>query len=116
MRPKKKLAPDNPEQVIREALKRFLELRGWYVKIIHGGMYLSGMPDLYCTHRRYGIRWVEVKLPGMEGSRFTTAQHEEFPKLSENGTPIWILTAATEYEYRKLFEKENWFEYYLQKM
>jgi hypothetical protein len=78
-------------------------------------MYQSGFPDLYATHAKYGCRWIEVKLPGMKKSRFTKAQMTEFPKLVNNGTPIWILTGATEYEYRKLFQPCNWMEYTLLK-
>lgn len=82
-------------------------------------MYQSGFPDLYCTHPKYGIRWIEVKLPNMKGSVFTPAQLKEFPKLASHGTLIWIITAATNTEYRKLFIrdpvsgrlKDNWFEY-----
>lgn len=104
-----------PEDKIRDNIKKFLEGLGWYVKIIHGGKYQDGLPDLYCTHRKYGIRWVEVKLPGMKGSSFTKSQKVTFPKLSDNGTPIWVLTAPTETEYAKLFKQENWFEYFMLK-
>lgn len=89
--------------------------RGWYIVIMHGSLYQQGIPDLFCTHRRFGIRLVEVKLPNMKGSRFTNAQNKVFPELSDNGAGIWILTGATESEYKKLFMPENWFEYYLMK-
>ena len=78
----------------------------------HGNMYQCGFPDIYATHSRYGIRWIEVKLPEMKGSKFTPAQHEHFPKLLANGTRIWVLTAATEFEYNKLFSPCN-LPYYL---
>lgn len=72
-----------------------------------------GFPDLYCTHVNYGPRWVEVKLPNMQGSRWTIAQKEEFPKLHNNGSPIWILTGATPEEYKKLFEPANFLYYFV---
>lgn len=78
-------------------------------------MYSAGFPDLFATHKKYGPRWIEVKLPGMIGSAFTPAQLEEFPKLANNGAPIWILTGATESEYKKLFMPENWFQYFVMK-
>lgn len=102
-----------PEEIIRDDLRDFLQLRNWIVRIVHGGAYQSGFPDLYCTHKKYGIRWIEVKLPEMEGSRWTKAQLKWFPIFSANGTPIWILTGATEREYKKLWEPENWFDYML---
>jgi hypothetical protein len=79
--------------------------------VIHGDANNMGWPDLYITHKRYGGRWVECKLPEMRGSKFTAAQLEWFPKMSANGTGIWILTAATETEYEKLFKPQNWYHY-----
>lgn len=116
MQPKNPKLKDDPEARVQEQIKTFLELRKWLVKPTHGGMFQAGFPDLYCTHIKYGVRWVEVKLPEMKGSRFTNAQKEWFPKLSANGTPIWILTGATESEYRKLFEAENWLYYFMMKL
>jgi hypothetical protein len=92
-----------------------LQRYGWIVKIIHGSALQSGLPDLYCTHQKFGPRWIEVKLPNMDGSRWTSEQKKWFPILSSNGTPIWVLVAATESEYRKLFQPENWLEYFLLK-
>lgn len=115
MQPKRLPPKRGPEDKLQAAWKTFLEARGWYVKSTHGGMFQSGFPDLWITHRDYGGKWVEIKLPHMKGSRFTKAQKECFPKLAENGTPIWILTTVCEQEYKKLFDFEegNWMEYFL---
>jgi len=91
-----------------------LRSKGWYVKRIPGTMYLSGMPDLYASHSSYGPRWIEIKVP--EQYSFTGAQMDNFPKLAANGTPIWILVAATEEEYQKLFQEANWFQYFMPKL
>lgn len=104
---------ERPEHKIQKEITNMLVLRGWLVKPTHGDQYQSGFPDLYCTHSRYGSRWVEVKLPGMKGSRFTSAQMEWFPKFCANGSGVWILTGATETEYQKLFKNFNWWEYTL---
>lgn len=85
------------------------------MKVVHGSMLQSGFPDLFATHVNYGPRWIEVKLPDMKGSHFTGAQLREFPKFVKAGSPIWILTAATEMEYRKLFKPSNWLEYLMLK-
>lgn len=98
-----------PEEKILQAITEFLKLRDWFVKRTHGNMYQSGFPDLYCTHKSYGPRWVEVKNP-LKYS-FTPAQRETFPLLAANGTQIWILTAATEEEYQKLFKRGNWWHF-----
>ena len=39
-----------------------MEKRGWFVKIITASLYLSGMPDLYASHRVYGPKFIEVKV------------------------------------------------------
>jgi hypothetical protein len=88
-----------------------LLIKGWYVKSTHGNMYQSGFPDLFACHSRYGQRWVECKLPEGKGSRFTDAQMEDFPKLCANGSGVWIITAATDFEYQKLFRPPNWYQY-----
>lgn len=102
---------NQPELKLRNKIREKLILEGWYVKIIHGNAYQSGLPDLYATHSRYGMRWIEVKLPNMKGSKFTPTQEIEFPKLSANGTPIYILTSDSDEEIRKLNGRQNWMQY-----
>jgi hypothetical protein len=100
-----------PEYDIQKALISYLTLKGWLVRELHGDANNYGWPDLYACHRQFAIRWIEVKLPNMKGSKFTSAQMEWFPKMSANGTGIWILTAATDHEYSKLFQPANWYHY-----
>lgn len=107
----KKHGKSGPEAIIQRDVITLLLQKGWYVVVIPGSKYLSGMPDLYATHSRYGSRLIEVKLPGMVGSKFTPAQLEKFPKLAANGSGIWIITAATESEYNLLFKRQNWWMY-----
>lgn len=105
-RPKIKSYKDGPERKIQEAVISMLQRQGWFVKETHGNMFSSGFPDLFASHSRYGMRWIEIKCP--TGSSFTTAQMEDFPKFSANGAGIWVLTAATESEYLKLWLEPNW--------
>lgn len=98
-----------PEAIVQANLIKLLRYKGWFVKETHGNMFQSGFPDLFCCHSRYGQRWVEVKLP--KGSKFTAAQLEDFPKICANGSGVWVLIAATEHEYCKLFDKYNWYLY-----
>lgn len=100
-----------PEEIIQTALIKFLEDRGWFVKSTHGNVFQFGFPDLYATHKLYGPRWIEVKNP--LAFAFTPAQLVDFPKFTENGTKIWILVAATNEEYQKLFKEPNWYYYFL---
>lgn len=74
----------------------------------HGNLYQKGFPDLYCVHEIHKQRWIEVKQPVKYS--FTVAQRENFPIISKVAG-IWILTAATEYEYEKLFQVPNWYQY-----
>ncbi len=108
----KKFSPrKGPEAKIQAAIVRRLTLEGWYVMVTHGNMFQSGFPDLYATHSRYGPRWIEVKNP--LSFKFTPAQMECFPKLSANGTRIWILVSDSDEEYAKLFQEANWYMYLL---
>jgi hypothetical protein len=50
-----------------------------------------------------------VKNP--EKYSFTPAQLETFPMFGAKGIGIWVLVAATEAEYRKLFGPANWYTY-----
>ena len=101
-----------PEAIIQEKIIKMLMLKGWLVVKTHGNIYQSWFPDLYCTHYEYGVRWIEVKV-SYETCKFTRAQNEMFPKFVANGTPIWILTAATELEYKKLFSRMNLMYYFM---
>jgi hypothetical protein len=95
-----------PERVIQDNIIKMLKGYDWFVKETHGNMFQSGFPDLYAFHQSYGQRWIEVKNP--ENYKFTPAQLEWFPKFSAHQCGIWILVAATEEEYRKLFKPANW--------
>lgn len=100
------------ESKIQDEISKMLRHKGWYVKNLHGSQFQSGMPDLYCTHSKYGPRMVEVKRPNMKGSHFTPAQKEVFPKLIANGTPVWILMGDSDYQYAKLFKPCNFHSVY----
>jgi hypothetical protein len=106
--PKKK---HGPEAKIQDDIIKMLRMYGWFVKATHGNMYQSGFPDLFACHYKYGHRWIEVKDPNRGGDIFTAAQHEIFPKLAANGSGVWVLVAATEKEYDKLFNRQNWYMY-----
>ncbi len=105
MRIKSVKKPEDLEAKIQGDLVKYLRERGWFVKETHGNMYQQGLPDLYCIKRRYGTRWIEVKRPTKY--KFTPAQWDDFPRMLAEGAKIWILTAATEAEYQKLFKPMN---------
>ena len=94
------------EKDIQNELITYLEDRDWFVRATHGNLFSSGWPDLYCFHRKYRQRWIEVKKP--VGYILTGAQIDVFHKMSSVGCGIWILTAATEHEYLKLWQPPNW--------
>lgn len=114
MEPKKLRPRKGPEAKIQDEIIKFLTLRKWLVMQTHGNIYSFGFPDLYATNYIHGPRWIEVKNPLKY--EFTPCQLEFFPKLSSHGTRIWILTAATEEEYAKLFQPPNWHVYLLGKL
>ena len=85
----------------------FLEEKGWLVEKMHGNAFQKGIPDLYCWHPGLGLhRWIDVKLPS--GSDLTKAQCQKWPKWERWGLGIWIMKAASEEEYQKLFSPPNW--------
>lgn len=98
-----------PEAKIQEAIINALLIRRWYVKETHGNLYQSGFPDLFCTHIKYGHRWVEVKNP--KHFVFTPAQMLTFPLLVANGSGVWVLVGPEDSEIDKLFKPCNWFTY-----
>lgn len=94
---------------IRTKIIKALTLRGWYCKITHGNAKMSGIPDIFTCHRRFGQRWLEVKKP--KGSRLTDPQYNVFHLLGTKNIGIWILTSDTDYEINKLQGPMNWYNY-----
>jgi|TARA_R110000824_G_scaffold44833_4_gene130189 Holliday junction resolvase len=94
---------NRPEAKIEREIKKYLEARGWYVRHIE----VPGMPDIFATHKQFGMRWIEVKLPQMKGSKFTKRQKEEFPKLILHGAQIYIITEASASQYKMLFNVDD---------
>lgn len=103
------------EAQIQADIIRYLEARGWFVKPVPSTAKSAGWPDLYCFHIMHNERWVEIKKPNMEGSRFTRYQIREFARMVRAGVGIWILTAATDSEYKKLFRPQNYSSYLMRK-
>jgi Holliday junction resolvase len=100
---------EHPEKKIEQDIMEALRQRGWFVKKMHGSIYQAGFPDLFACHSEIGVRLIEVKLPGMVGSRFTRAQIKEFGAISRHGCGIWILTSVV--DILKLAEPANWTHY-----
>jgi hypothetical protein len=100
---------DTPERKIQDAIICYLRNLGWFVMESHGNLYMNGWPDLYATHSSYGARWIEVKNP--DAYSFTPAQLDTFPKMCSNGSGVWVLGAANDDEYHKLFNPPNWYIY-----
>lgn len=116
MEPVKFRGGKGPEAKIQAQFIRFLEERGWHVERMIGVSGASnrgqqvGIPDLFIMHPKFGQRWVDLKNPGKY--EFTKAQKQKWPIWEKYGCPIWIITAATEEEYDKLFQPCNWRKYW----
>lgn len=103
-----------PEYGIQHEIVTFLRERGWYVERlvggeVRGGAVQSGLPDLFACHKKFGFRFIEVKYE--DSFRFTKAQKWKFPLLMEHGCGIWVLTAATDEQYNRLFQTPNLWDY-----
>lgn len=97
------------EYGIQQEVIRFLKLRGWHVERLIGVGWQFGLPDLFICHKKFGIRFVEIKNEDKFG--FTKAQRWKFPLLMGNGCGIWVLTEATEEQYDRLFKEPNLWDY-----
>ena len=110
MKPPKIRAAHGPEYGIQREIINFLRVRKWHVERIVGIGWQFGLPDLYIAHPQWGQRWLEVKNDGEY--TFTKAQKIKFPILASFGVGIWIMTAATEEQYERLFKEPNWRDYW----
>lgn len=99
-----------PEYSIQRNFVKFLEDRRWLVERMIGNVYQTGIPDLFIAHKKYGTRFLDIKNP--VSYNFTGAQRLKWPLWDSFGIGIWIITAATEEEYQKLFLPPNWREYW----
>jgi hypothetical protein len=107
----KKIRPKHgPEWYIQRDVTGFLRARGWWVERTHGNLYMKGFPDLYAAHPKFGQRWIDVKNP--VAWEFTKAQCQKWPVWDRFKIGIWIIVAATEEEYDKLFKEPNWRDYW----
>lgn len=99
------------EKRIRDKeIRPLLKDLGWWVEVTHGNKYMRGFPDLYLTHPRHGIRWVDVKVEG--DYEYTDAQRDKWPIWHTFGTGIWIMTAGTLEQVERLFKAPNWLDYW----
>lgn len=105
-----KRAKHGPEWFIQQDLIKFLDARGWLVERMIGNAYQMGIPDLYCHHPKWSYRWIDVKQPNKYS--FTKEQKRKWPEWEQKGVGIWILTAANQEEYDKLFAPPNWRDYW----
>lgn len=98
------------EWYIQEDLREFLETRGWMVERIIGNALQMGLPDLYAHHPTWDGRWIDVKVAGAYS--FTKAQRKKWRYWEKFNCGVWILTAADETEYAKLFGPANFRDYW----
>ncbi len=104
-----KLNTRDEEAMIQHAIIKELKFHDWFVKPTHGSMFSSGFPDLYCSHSRYGSRWIEVKCPHRTGrSAFTSAQLETFPLMCAHGAGVWVASTHIEIEKFIVTQPCNW--------
>jgi len=94
-----------PEHGIQKDVIRFLEVRGWHTERMIGNAFQSGIPDLYCYHKEWGERWIDIKNP--VSYSYTKSQRRKWPIWEAAGIGVWIIVAATEEEYDKLFKTPN---------
>ena len=97
-----------PEWHIQKDVIRFLGARGWNVEHTHGNLYQTGFPDLLRCAQTMGH-----PLDRLQAAQAVIQLHEgrykqKWPAWEAYGIGIWILTAATQAEYDKLFAVPTW--------
>ena len=100
-----------PESLVVDAITMYMKARDWLVMKTHGNKFQSGFPDLFTAHRKYGVRWIEVKLPTRGKNPFTEAQLGTFAEFTAKGVGVWVLVAGTKKEYEKLWKPANWYQF-----
>lgn len=99
-----------PEWYIQRDLIEYLQTRSWLVERMIGNAYQVGIPDLFAHHIKWGSRWIDVKVKNRY--TFTPAQKIKWPMWEKHGLGIWILVAANQSEYNKLFGPPNFRDYW----
>ena len=102
-------AKHGKEYFIQRDLIAYLKVRGWLVERIVGLAWQYGLPDLFIAHKKWGQRWVDVKVERKYS--FTKAQKIKWPLWELHNIGIWILTGADQANYDKLFSPPNWRQY-----
>lgn len=104
------MSEDKLECQIQCKLIEFLKARGWHVERMLANKFQTGIPDLFCYCRKWGMRWVEIKR--RDRYSFTLRQRQKWPAWEKAGLGIWVLTAATQEQYDLLFKPPNWRQFW----
>ena len=110
--PKKKSRGKNPETKIYERIRDHLRYKGWFVQNIHGNIFQSGLPDMFCSHPNYPNRWVELKTPTRSNHKhggLAPNQISKFKEMEAAGCGVWILTRVEDWHI--LMGPPNWKSY-----
>lgn len=83
---------NRPEDAIVQKLRLVMIQRGWYTYKTHGSELQAGLPDLFCWHKNFGLRMIEVKT---ETGTYTPAQREIFHLISAHGGMIWTFKCSS---------------------
>lgn len=117
-------AAHGPEFYIQNKWVDFLTNKQWHVERMVGNAFQTGIPDLYLGHKKYGTRWVDVKVYGRYS--FTKAQRRKWPVWEKYNIGIWIIGAKSsaectkehmteEYERILIKSKPNWRDFWKDK-
>lgn len=98
--------PKKPETKRQRELRELMHSLGWMTEKTHGSLYQKGWPDLFCSHKTYGVRWIEVKTGK---GRLKESQVATFTKWTSFGVQIWVLTGPDDYPL--LFKPPNWWRW-----
>lgn len=92
-----------PEAILGNQIKKYLEVRGWKLIKLHGNQFQSGLPDYVALYPGGKIKWIEIKTPT---GRLSSRQIEKFSLLEKMGQQIYILTCLEECKWLDM--QPNW--------
>lgn len=98
-----------PEKTGAQRLINLMRSEGWKCRRLNvsAGIYSTpGFPDYFCTHYKYGQRWIETKALGMK----LRQEQAEFARDCEVAN-IGVWVCHDEKDYQLLFEKPNWWRF-----
>lgn len=102
MEPLKKKVRTQREELI-DKIETYLAGRGWYTTHLHNCAFQMGMPHIFATHERYGVRLIDPRC----NSPLTEAQKQVFMTMYHHGCFVVSTKTWDDYIYTDMLNKKR---------